>query len=99
MLVPPSPTPLEMSTPTPANATNAANATPPPLLPLPPTLPPTQDPENFFVVSSDFCHWGSRFRCTPFDQKTYGKGLQIWEYISAMDHEGMDIIEAQDARG
>uniref|UniRef100_A0A7S2G481 Protein MEMO1 n=1 Tax=Florenciella parvula TaxID=236787 RepID=A0A7S2G481_9STRA len=61
--------------------------------------PYLEDPENFFVVSSDFCHWGSRFRCTPFDQKTYGKRLQIWEYISAMDHEGMDIIEAQDARG
>ena len=20
------------------------------------------DPENLFVISSDFCHWGSRFR-------------------------------------
>ena len=21
-----------------------------------------RDPENFFVISSDFCHWGERFR-------------------------------------
>ncbi|GAC97542.1 protein tag-253 [Pseudozyma hubeiensis SY62] len=25
-----------------------------------------EDPSNFFVVSSDFCHWGSRFRYTYY---------------------------------
>ncbi|AFR95390.1 hypothetical protein C343_03487 [Cryptococcus neoformans C23] len=25
-----------------------------------------QDDETFFVISSDFCHWGSRFSCTPY---------------------------------
>ncbi|ODN78410.1 AmmeMemoRadiSam system protein B [Cryptococcus amylolentus CBS 6039] len=24
------------------------------------------DPSTFFVISSDFCHWGSRFSCTPY---------------------------------
>ncbi|WWC65628.1 AmmeMemoRadiSam system protein B [Kwoniella dejecticola CBS 10117] len=25
-----------------------------------------QDDETFFVISSDFCHWGTRFSCTPY---------------------------------
>lgn len=29
------------------------------------------DPENLFVISSDFCHWGQRFRYTYFD-KSFG---------------------------
>ncbi|GFZ50149.1 hypothetical protein JCM24511_07904 [Saitozyma sp. JCM 24511] len=24
------------------------------------------DPGTFFVISSDFCHWGTRFSCTPY---------------------------------
>nr|ODN91208.1 protein MEMO1 [Cryptococcus depauperatus CBS 7841] len=24
------------------------------------------DKETFFIISSDFCHWGSRFSCTPY---------------------------------
>ncbi|KAJ1026854.1 hypothetical protein NDA16_002151 [Ustilago loliicola] len=28
--------------------------------------PYLKDPRNFFVVSSDFCHWGSRFRYTYY---------------------------------
>ncbi|KAK8849469.1 AmmeMemoRadiSam system protein B [Kwoniella newhampshirensis] len=24
------------------------------------------DEETFFVISSDFCHWGARFSCTPY---------------------------------
>ncbi|WWD20094.1 AmmeMemoRadiSam system protein B [Kwoniella shandongensis] len=24
------------------------------------------DKETFFVISSDFCHWGTRFSCTPY---------------------------------
>lgn len=26
------------------------------------------DPQNLFVISSDFCHWGQRFRYTYFDE-------------------------------
>ena len=39
------------------------------------------DPENFFVVSSDFCHWGQRFRYTFYD-KSCG---DIWQSIEALD--------------
>lgn len=27
------------------------------------------DPENLFVISSDFCHWGDRFNYTYYDKK------------------------------
>ena len=27
-----------------------------------------KDEENFFVVSSDFCHWGLKFNYLPFDE-------------------------------
>lgn len=26
------------------------------------------DPENLFVISSDFCHWGQRFRYTYYEK-------------------------------
>ncbi|KAK4472444.1 hypothetical protein MN116_003697 [Schistosoma mekongi] len=47
------------------------------------------DPENFFVISSDFCHWGKRFQYTYYDQS---KG-PIWQSIQALDETGMQIIE------
>ncbi|WWC73463.1 AmmeMemoRadiSam system protein B [Kwoniella pini CBS 10737] len=25
-----------------------------------------KDDETFFIISSDFCHWGTRFSCTPY---------------------------------
>ncbi len=40
------------------------------------------DPENFFVVSSDFCHWGQRFNYTRYDDKCG----EIWQSIKALDH-------------
>ena len=40
------------------------------------------DPSNLFVVSSDFCHWGQRFRYTYYDDK---KG-EIHESIKALDY-------------
>lgn len=39
------------------------------------------DPANFFVISSDFCHWGQRFRYTFYD-KSCG---DIWQSIEALD--------------
>ena len=39
------------------------------------------DPSNLFVISSDFCHWGQRFRYTYYDDK---KG-EIHESIKALD--------------
>jgi len=51
-----------------------------------------QDPENLFIISSDFCHWGRRFSFTPYDPSCG----EIWESIERMDKEGMHIIETQD---
>ncbi|XP_010928278.1 uncharacterized protein [Elaeis guineensis] len=50
------------------------------------------DPKNFFSVSSDFCHWGSRFNYTYYDKK---QG-PIYKSIEALDHMGMEIIETGD---
>ncbi|XP_051143847.1 uncharacterized protein LOC127260187 isoform X2 [Andrographis paniculata] len=50
------------------------------------------DPTNFFSVSSDFCHWGSRFNFMRFDRK-HGA---IYKSIEAMDKMGMELIETGD---
>ncbi|KAL1215131.1 hypothetical protein V5N11_028594 [Cardamine amara subsp. amara] len=50
------------------------------------------DPKNFFSVSSDFCHWGSRFNYTQFNLD-HG---DIHESIEVLDRTGMDIIETGD---
>ncbi|CAD5224180.1 unnamed protein product [Bursaphelenchus okinawaensis] len=47
------------------------------------------DPDNFFVISSDFCHWGERFHYTPHNVYS---GKFIHEQISELDHRGMDAI-------
>lgn len=47
--------------------------------------------ENLFVISSDFCHWGKRFRFTYYD-KCHG---EIHQSIEALDKQGMSIIEQQ----
>ncbi|KAG1363982.1 protein MEMO1 [Cocos nucifera] len=50
------------------------------------------DPKNFFSVSSDFCHWGSRFNYTYYDKE---RG-PIYKSIEALDHMGMEVIETGD---
>lgn len=50
------------------------------------------DPDNLFVISSDFCHWGQRFKFTYYN-KSDG---EIWESIERLDKAGMDIIESLD---
>lgn len=47
------------------------------------------DPQNLFVVSSDFCHWGQRFRYTHYDEACG----PIHKSIEVLDREGMEIIE------
>lgn len=49
-------------------------------------------PENLFIISSDFCHWGSRFSYTVYD-KSCGP---IYKSIEALDRKGMDAIEKLD---
>ncbi|PIA42251.1 hypothetical protein AQUCO_02000012v1 [Aquilegia coerulea] len=51
------------------------------------------DPKNFFSVSSDFCHWGSRFNYMHYERK-HGA---IYKSIEALDRMGMEIIETGDA--
>lgn len=53
------------------------------------------DPQNFFVISSDFCHWGQRFNYTFYD-KSCG---DIWKSIESLDRMGMDRIEKLDSKG
>eukprot|EP00544_Gedaniella_sp_CCMP2646_P002050 CAMPEP_0202508126 /NCGR_PEP_ID=MMETSP1361-20130828/52086_1 /ASSEMBLY_ACC=CAM_ASM_000849 /TAXON_ID=210615 /ORGANISM="Staurosira complex sp., Strain CCMP2646" /LENGTH=325 /DNA_ID=CAMNT_0049142287 /DNA_START=14 /DNA_END=991 /DNA_ORIENTATION=+ len=48
-------------------------------------------PNVITVVSSDFCHWGSRFRYQPFVGND-----NIFEQIEEMDRTGMNHIEMQE---
>ncbi|KAK9802508.1 hypothetical protein SCARD494_00441 [Seiridium cardinale] len=50
--------------------------------------PYLEDPDNAFVISSDFCHWGRRFGYSP-----YKKGAPIHEYIKDIDHQAIHAIE------
>eukprot|EP00741_Cyanophora_paradoxa_P013359 tig00020684_g12901.t1 len=53
------------------------------------------DPANRFVVSSDFCHWGSRFSFTAHEA---GAG-PIHASIEALDRAGMELIARRDTAG
>lgn len=46
------------------------------------------DPQNLFVISSDFCHWGSRFRYTYYD-KSAGP---IWKSIEKLDKNVSNML-------
>lgn len=63
------------------------------------------DPTNLFVISSDFCHWGSRFRYTYYQlpdgsakdlrsSSEVKKDYPIHESIKAVDFESMDAVES-----
>ncbi|KAJ2161084.1 hypothetical protein GGF46_001755 [Coemansia sp. RSA 552] len=66
------------------------------------------DRQNLFVVSSDFCHWGSRFRYkyykAPGDSRPTNlsartgcpAGAPIWESIQALDTAGMAAVARLD---
>jgi AmmeMemoRadiSam system protein B len=45
------------------------------------------NPRVLFIISSDFCHWGTRFRYTP-----YSPSLSIQGYITSLDKRGMELI-------
>jgi AmmeMemoRadiSam system protein B len=45
------------------------------------------NPSIFFAISSDFCHWGTRFDYTPY-KKDFGP---IHKYIEALDFEGIKV--------
>ncbi|KAK4472445.1 hypothetical protein MN116_003698 [Schistosoma mekongi] len=48
------------------------------------------DGKNLFVISSDFCHWGKRFRYQYYD-KSDGT---IWQSIEKLDHLGLSAIQS-----
>jgi len=50
------------------------------------------DPDNLFVISSDFCHWGQRFSYTYYDRSAG----DISESIEQLDRTAMGIIEDMD---
>ncbi|KAG0142414.1 hypothetical protein CROQUDRAFT_82189 [Cronartium quercuum f. sp. fusiforme G11] len=65
-------------------------------------------PENFFVVSSDFCHWGTRFSYTyyrdPANDEEPARQLSaraaapttpIHRSIEALDREALQILESR----
>jgi AmmeMemoRadiSam system protein B len=52
-----------------------------------------ENPENLFIISSDFCHWGSRFRFSPHDSHS---DKPIHEQIAQLDRQGMDAISTLD---
>ncbi|XP_012272231.1 protein MEMO1 [Orussus abietinus] len=47
------------------------------------------DPQSLFIISSDFCHWGQRFRYIYYDRSCG----PIYRSIQNLDKMGMDIIE------
>ena len=53
------------------------------------------DPRTLFVISSDFCHWGSRFgyQYLPPDE---GKHLKVYQRIEELDRKGADMISTGD---
>lgn len=67
--------------------------------------PYLKDPSNAFVVSSDFCHWGSRFRYTyyepqdgtPLSLRTSDRSPTsppIHESIGSVDMTCMEAVES-----
>jgi AmmeMemoRadiSam system protein B len=45
------------------------------------------------VISTDFCHWGSRFQYQPTSTTT---NVKIYQHIYDLDHQGMKHIEIQE---
>lgn len=47
-----------------------------------------ENPNTIFVISSDFCHWGSRFNYTPFNPK----GDELYKQIKQLDSLAIEHI-------
>ena len=66
------------------------------------------DPGNFFVVSSDFCHWGVRFgfeylpkcqECGVDGRRKYSQRAQVNRLIESLDKDSMDLLEQKNFEG
>ncbi|TPX58182.1 hypothetical protein PhCBS80983_g03287 [Powellomyces hirtus] len=63
--------------------------------------PYLRSPSTLFVVSSDFCHYGSRFSFTSLPAAagtttTHSDNMPIYKRIEALDREGMRWVEKLD---
>lgn len=68
--------------------------------------PYLEDPDNVFIISSDFCHWGTRFRYTYYqpatgaakrlraNERVSSSGRAIHESIAAVDQESWEACES-----
>ncbi|ESK87906.1 hypothetical protein Moror_15273 [Moniliophthora roreri MCA 2997] len=66
--------------------------------------------DTFFVVSSDFCHWGTRFSYTFYYPSPEADGVRlghsilpspthaIHESIRRLDHEAIDILQSGEVK-
>jgi len=52
---------------------------------------------TLFVVSSDFCHWGQRFKFTHKYENF--EDVEIYKSIEQLDKGGIDQIKAQSLAG
>jgi len=52
-----------------------------------------KDEKTLFIISSDFCHWGSHFDYQPLE----GNIKEAYKYIEDLDKTGIEHIENQDA--
>ena len=60
-------------------------------------MPLFKDERTVFIVSSDFCHWGSNFDYYRLHPDT-PEG-EIYKSIEKLDREGMALIESQNLEG
>ena len=58
-------------------------------------LPFFKDEDSSFVISSDFCHWGSDFEYTYLNKEWYS-GNNYYQSIDKLDHLAMDSIATLD---
>ena len=56
-------------------------------------------PSVLTVISSDFCHWGSRFGYQPTPDDSNNNAMSISQFIRELDHDGMRPIELQNPGG
>lgn len=61
------------------------------------------DPSSLFIISSDFCHWGYRYRFTPTELSSTASILfaegSMNAQIEALDRQAFDLLTAQDSEG
>ncbi|KAJ5103276.1 UPF0103/Mediator of ErbB2-driven cell motility (Memo-related) [Penicillium argentinense] len=58
--------------------------------------PYVADPSNIFIISSDFCHWGTRFRYTYYVPQAPTPGPELPLSSDALPQPGMDIKHVLD---